>query len=125
MHPRIQFSFVLFFVVLIGISTVSGQDKGDPGTPQILTCSSARQRADAGDAVAQYTVGKCYMRGSEVPRDDREAAKWFVAAAAQGLSAAQFTLGYQYEQGIGVARDYDRAAQYYRAAAERGHATAA
>src|SRR3546814_1867103 len=65
------------------------------------------------------------MKGEGVSRDPAEAARWWRAAADQGLSQAQFNLGVLYEQGEGVAVDYAEAARWYGLAAAQGDRNAA
>jgi TPR repeat protein len=92
----------------------------DSGQPDL---SSLRQKAQRGDAKAEYLLGSFYMTG--VSQDYKEAARWYHEAAAQDLADAEFGLGYLYEQGKGVERDYRQAVAYYTAAAKQGHVTAA
>ena len=61
-----------------------------------------KQKAEAGDADAQYLLGLRCLVGEGVPRDLKEAAKWVRKAAEQSLAEAQFTLGEMYEDGEGV-----------------------
>ena len=43
-----------------------------------------------------------YAKGECVPKDIREAVKWFTKAAEQGYANAQFNLGVAYHNGNGV-----------------------
>jgi len=43
-----------------------------------------------------------YANGRGVPRDDREAVKWYRLGADQGNSTAQRNLAWMYEKGLGV-----------------------
>jgi TPR repeat protein len=81
-------------------------------------------KAEQGDAWSQYFLGVLYEVGKSVPKDDKEAARWYLAAAEQGNVSAQFELGVMYENGRGVPQDYEDAAKWYRAAAEQGHLSA-
>jgi TPR repeat protein len=81
-------------------------------------------KADAGDRVAQSSVGEMYFSGEEVAKDYTQAAKWSRKAAEQGDAAAQTLLGLLYAIGEGVPRDYAQAASWYRKAAEQGDANA-
>src|SRR3546814_20785707 len=65
------------------------------------------------------------MKGEGGSREPAEAARWWRAAADQGLSQAQFNLGVLYEQGEGVAVDYAEAARWYGLAAAQGDRNAA
>ena len=46
-----------------------------------------------------------YAFGHGVPRDYKEATKWYRVAADQGKSSAQYILGLMYSDGIGVLED--------------------
>ena len=58
-------------------------------------------------------------------RNPAEAARWWLAAADQGLPQAQYNLGVLYEQGQGVTADYQEAAKWYGLAAAQGDRNAA
>ena len=70
--------------------------------------------------MAQYNLGTMYWRGLGVPKDDREALKWYVKSAEQGDSSAQYNLGTMYWLGLGVTKDRQEAAKWFRKAAEQG-----
>lgn len=83
-----------------------------------------RGLAEGGDMAAQFQAGIVYRTGRGVPRDDAEAARWYLLAARQGHPGAQFNLGLMYLSGEGVAKSDTEAAQWMRKAAEQGHAAA-
>src|SRR5258708_2606473 len=103
-----------------GPATIQNQ----AGAALLAEIANVRQKAERGDAQAQYTLGHDYLVGAGVPQDRKQEAQWYAAAAAQGLAQAQFALGYLYEHGEGVGKDYHQAGTDYRAAAEQGHAAA-
>jgi uncharacterized protein len=76
--------------------------------------------AQTGHAWAQYDLGVMYDHAEGVAPDDKEAVKWYRAAAAQGNAWAQSKLGNMYNQGHGVAQDYKEAVKWYRLAADQG-----
>lgn len=76
--------------------------------------------AEAGDAVAQNSLGALYDHGLGVMEDNAEAARWYEAAAQQGLPLAMRNLANQYATGHGVAYDLDLAKQWYEKAAALG-----
>src|SRR5260221_11174092 len=55
-----------------------------------------------------------------MPRDYKEAAKWFRAAADSGSGDAQNSLAVLYYKGLGVELDYTEAARWLRLAARQG-----
>ena len=69
--------------------------------------------AEAGDAVAQYSLGKLYETGGDGAPNFEAAARWYAMAAEQGMAAAQNNLGLMYAQGRGVPRDPVRASQLW------------
>ena len=48
----------------------------------------ARRAADKGNAIGKANLGVFYANGWGVPRDMREAIKWYAKAAAQGIEGA-------------------------------------
>ena len=70
------------------------------------TLKSLRERADQGDAVAQFNLGLMYAKGDGVPQNHAEAVKWYRMAADQGDASAQFNLGLMYARGEGVPQNY-------------------
>jgi TPR repeat protein len=86
--------------------------------------AATRQKAEQGDADAQYNLGCCYAKGEGVPQNYKEAVKWYRLAAEQGYAYAQALLGACYDEGHGVLQDYKEAVKWYRLAAEQGNAVA-
>src|ERR1035437_263726 len=85
----------------------------------------ARQAAaKRGDAKAQYELGRCYARGTGVPRDYAKAAEYLRKSATQGYVYAQTDVGSYYARGLGVNKDIQEALKWYRKAASRGDALA-
>lgn len=94
--------------------------KGD----YVTALKEFKHLADAGNIVAQFSIGYLYEKGKAVPQDYKEAAKWYTLAAEQGHAKAQFNLGFMYAKGLGVPQDYTEAAKWYTLAAEQGVASA-
>jgi TPR repeat protein len=86
--------------------------------------SRYRSAAEQNDPKAQYNLGLCYLKGTGVPKDEAEAARWFRKAAEQGHVWAQCNLGRCYAQGLGVTQDHTEALKWYRKAAEQKDALA-
>jgi TPR repeat protein len=77
-------------------------------------------RAEQGDALAQYQLGRLYDLSGSGPEDDAASFMWYSMAAEQGVPEAQHRLGLMYEFGLGVTKDEVEAAQWYYVAAELG-----
>ncbi len=76
-----------------------------------------RDRAEAGDAEAQYMVGSIFEKGLGTDPDYAKAASWYRKAAEQDHSRAMVSLAYLHEQGLGVEADVTAALNWYRRAA--------
>jgi TPR repeat protein len=83
-----------------------------------------RPLALRGDGNAQIKLGEMYQAGFGVPKDLKEAIRWYRLAADQGNANAQFTLGRMYGTGIRVPKDLKEAIRWYRLAADQGNANA-
>ena len=111
---RCCFLLVATFCVLSASSIVAAADD----------LEALRAKAEKGDVKAQTILGEKYYFGIGVPKDLREAAKWFWIAADQGHANAQFNLGVAYRLGKGVPKDLREGAKWYREAADQGDADA-
>jgi TPR repeat protein len=78
-----------------------------------LPLSQLRQRADAGDFLAQDELGDRYREGCGVPQDPVEAVGWYRKAAEQGNLYAFYSLGGMYERGEGVPQSLSEALRCY------------
>jgi S1-C subfamily serine protease len=107
--------FLIF--VHFGMCALPIYGQGGPSADQI---AKWRKAADQGDAVAFFSLGRCYEYGQGVAQDKTEAAKWNRKAAERGHAIAQYNLGVQYNEGNGVPEDAAEAAKWYRKAAEQG-----
>jgi TPR repeat protein len=113
-HPslmtRLTLKWLFVFVLVIGSATAAE--------------ATLVERAQKGDAAAQFNLGLRYANGKDVPKDSTEAVKWFRKAAEQGLAIAQYSLGVMYDRGEGVAQNSTEAVNWYDKAAEQGLADA-
>jgi hypothetical protein len=82
------------------------------------------QLAERGVASAQYHLALKYDNGQRVPKDYKEAVKWYRLAAEQGHDEAQYNLGNKYDKGQGVQQDYKEAVKWWRFSSEQGNALA-
>jgi TPR repeat protein len=96
----------------------------DSRTRDMRNFDRTLERANAGDAMAQYDLGVMYSNGTGVQEDQTEAVKWYRMAAEQGDADAQHNLGVMYDNGAGVPQDLAEAVKWHRKAAEQGKAFA-
>jgi len=75
-----------------------------------------------GNTFAQFILGLMYDNGRGVPKDDKEAIRWYRLAAQQGYAWAESKLGAMYGSGRGVPQNYGEAVKWFRLAAEQGDA---
>ena len=101
-------------------------ERGEPAADKPLPkdFESLKALAEQGVAKAQHKLGWMYDFGKGVPKNDKEAVKWYRKAAEQGDAEAQTNLGYMFSNGEGVPVDDKEAAKWYRKAAEQGYASA-
>ena len=76
--------------------------------------------AEAGDALAQNSLGFMYQIGRGVPQDYQEALKWYRLAAEQDYAKAQSHLGIMYGGGYGVPQDDLMAHMWHNISAANG-----
>ena len=114
------------FIALIGILEVSIY-ASELYEGENLECYSAEllQKAEKGDAKAQYNLGMCFDPTGggmgEVERDPESAFKWYRMSAIQGNSYGQYNLGRCYSMGIGVEVNHKEAVKWFRKSAEQGN----
>ncbi len=100
---------------------VSAFEKGD----HAIALSYWLPLADNGDPKAQYSLGKLYETGGQGESAQyKEAVKWYLKAAEQGIAAARNNLGRLFAQGKGVELDRTKAVEYWQLAAQSKHAMA-
>ena len=80
------------------------------------------EKAEQGDAQAQYDLAVHYANRGAGQLAADEAVHWLRQAAEQGHVEAQSDLGLLYQRGLGVPQDSAEAAKWMRRAAEQGHA---
>ncbi|MGD0078629.1 MAG: tetratricopeptide repeat protein [Sedimentisphaerales bacterium] len=113
-----------FVFIILGINTInSNADESNsiPSDPNSI--QSLIEKANKGDANAQYMLGDRYYHGKDVKHDHNEAIKWFTKSAQQGRVDAETYIGIIYSEGPTV-KDWNEAAKWFLKAAEHGSADA-
>ena len=91
----------------------SGQDAPPP-------LEELTDRAEQGEAQAQYLLARRYALGDGVRQHWGEAAHWYQKAALNGNALSQFSLDHCFRQGKGVATNAAACAYWFRQSAEQG-----
>lgn len=86
----------------------------------LLEIKKLHDLAESGDSTAQFELAYKYGRGDEVPKNNKEACKWYGRAANNGHRTAQLNLGNRFLTGNGVDRDNKLAHEWIRKSAEQG-----
>jgi TPR repeat protein len=76
------------------------------------------------DGRAQFYLGLMYRNGRGVPKDDAEAAKWYLKAAQNGRLIAEYNLALLYDDPKSPVYNQKQALIWYEDAAKRGDASA-
>lgn len=114
-----QTTLAAIFICMLALNP-----KGELFAQNNADVAQMEQKANGGDAVAQYGLALVYYKGEGVTRDYKEAAKWFRQAAEQGHVQSQRILGNLYFAGRGVERDDEAAFRWTNLAARQGNADA-
>jgi hypothetical protein len=98
-----------------------------PGGQSLLRGGEAMalaQRAEDGDAKAQFQLGVAYFKGETVERDPPQALQWIEKSAAQGFADAQYMLGAMHHAGRGALQSFPLAYKWFELAAQQNHSDA-
>lgn len=112
-------NFFRFATILTLIfASLSSSAEGTADAEKIL------QRANSGEANAQFELGSCYAAGAlGLKKDINEALKWLTLAAEQNHAKAQSYLGIILASGATGKRDIAKAQTWRELAAKNGDAT--
>jgi TPR repeat protein len=105
-------SFTALFSVLALLAAMPS------GAPAAMTPDEVRnvlfhlEKANKGDAAAQFALGRCYAQGEGAEKDSSRAFAWYRKAADQGHVEAQLMVGLGLLQGDGITQDVIEAYAY-------------
>ena len=72
-------------------------------------------------AEVHFNIGLMFSSGDGVPKNETQAAKWFLKAAEEGLPEGHFSLGQAYLNGNGVVQNTELALDWIQKAADNNH----
>ncbi len=70
---------------------------------------------------ANYMLGKCYLDGLGVSKNETAALRWMEEPARQGIADAQFVVGKAQLEGVGIKKDEEEAVSWFKKATQQGH----
>jgi uncharacterized protein len=113
-YYHIDVNYVMRTTLAFLVAAAFGVAQPPAGRPPL------KERAAAGDAEAQFTLGKNYEAGrSGLKKDYAEAASWYRKSAEQGNIYAQASLGILYHSGKGLPHDDVQAEMWFTISADR------
>ena len=134
LNPQSNYTAGVILGITVGLLLMFGSAAGiaafhksrNPNIAGINTDNVGANQASAekGDVEAQTRLGLRFAKGDGVPKNLKEAAKWFRKAADQGFARAQNDLGVMYDNGEGVPMDHSEALKWFKCAADQGMAQA-
>ena len=86
--------------------------------------SALQTKATQGDVRAQVLLGNYFYFGDGVPKNEKEAVKWFCAAASKNNPEAQCMMGICCYFGTGVRQNTQQAIKWWQQAATQNDADA-
>jgi hypothetical protein len=113
---------MIFRVPLIGLIAACAIALSIAAQAQDL--AAIRQKAEAGDAIAQYDLAKAYIAGTGVAKDPKQGITWLRKSAGQGYFGAEYALAFMYQSGYQngaeqIPKDQHEAANWFRKAARQ------
>jgi TPR repeat protein len=121
---RLQMRLLIIIALLtITLGQASVVARADTPTTQAISKDDLQkliEKANQGNADAQYSLGFMYANGQGVPQNYPVAIEWLSKAADQGNGGAEYGLGYMYANAQGVSEDDGEAGKWFRKAAEQG-----
>ena len=87
----------------------------------LRSLTTIRSLARQGSASARCALGQMYDGGYGVPKNPKEAVRWYQLAAESGNADAQESLAMAYWHGTGVDKDEKEAMHWVRRAADQGN----
>lgn len=102
-------------LAVLSVQLVHATKDADSTDLQELAAAAA-----AGDAGAQFQLGRAYFRGEGMPKDEKKAFEWTKKSAEQENADAMTNLGFFHAQGIGVEMSEAKAVEWFRKGAEVG-----
>ena len=119
-QKSIKYHIALVSVAALIVLPLSGCVTTGTTAPKAI--ESLTQKADNGDADAQYRLGLRYTNGSGVEQNYQTATAWFDKAADANHAGAQYMAAVNYSTGRGAAENRSKAVRLYTKAANQGHA---
>jgi hypothetical protein len=112
---------VLFVVLIVCVLAACSDQRPRPDTlpvDHIQQTERLLENAESASPEDKYNLGMRYERGTAVPQNYREAARWYRLSAMHAYPDAQYKLCEMSEHGRGVPQDYQEALRWCGLAAD-------
>jgi hypothetical protein len=114
---------LLTAVIILDCSIKSfAQNKSEPEIEKYSP--ELKEKAESGDAEAQYKLGRCYYFGCGITKNQEEAFQWYMKSAQKGNSFGQAAVGASYAGGLGIEKNENAAFEWMKKSAEQGNTEA-
>jgi len=112
---------ISFLSILFLILALIKKDKNIKNISLIL--EKLIESSNNGNIQSQLQLGEIYSKGIDfcLPKNNKEAKKWYTKAANQGSSIAQYNLGLMYKDGEGTSKNYQESIKWFIKAASQGN----
>lgn len=119
-----------FIDISHGMERINKEDLGITGGIVLDVFDLIQIGADNENAMAQFALGECYLKGLGFPKNNEKAFEWFEKSAQKGFKEAEFYLGLMYldewkkVDGTLVFPDFIKALEWFEKSAEHGYSKA-
>lgn len=111
--------FLLRILILFPLFQFVSACTEGPASPKAGDIVQILQKAENGDASAQYRVATMYQTGEETAVNQGKASYWYLKAAQQDITAAQTRIGARLIQGLGIEKNVGAGIQWVQKAANK------
>lgn len=125
--PALLFAPIALVILIVAIAATYWLTRTE--TSPLATSVSAlevepkiREAAEAGDAVAQFTLGDALLQTPvHTPENSLKAVRWLEKSAENGNTEAMIVLGRLSQTGVGILQNFCNAVKWIEMAAARGN----
>jgi TPR repeat protein len=118
LHALLCLTTIALSVGLSADADLASAQHAYEGKDYVTALREVTPLAEQGNAAAQLLLGRMYLMGQGVTKDNDQASKWFEASAVQNNADAEFMLGSMY---LLPQKDVAEGAKWLRLSADQGN----